>query len=416
MLEVSEVFEVNGSVCIGSTGQGNRSSTTVIFLSGTHVLPTICLFQWNNLTVRGEGDVSIEPENFGDYGLFTFGNSSNILITDLSFVVSIDGRAPLLFQNSSDVIVSNCMFSLPALSSKGIIIKEPRGTVMIQQCMFRGNALELSNVEAESGSTGLYIFHSEGVSNIIIEDCDFKEFYIGQMARQEDFGNARTIGQALALLFNKFSTGHSVKVSRCQFTENFVESGSTLLIMFDLSSQLNSVLISECQFIGNRNLYGALGIYYWEDAADNSVTIKDSIFTSNIAYLEGGGIFATFLSQNVNNRLMIDNCTFERNRANEGAAIRLFNSPTWFTPAVNIRNDLVSVNISNCVFTNNTAVGTGFLSATLGTEGIINALRIRLFFSQTKYVCVCLCLCVSLCIYIHTYIHTYMCACVYDQY
>ena len=78
ILAVSEVFNVNGTSCAVSTDEGNKTSTTVIFLSGTHVVPTLCLFNWSNVYVQGEDDVSIVPEKIGDYGLFTFYNSSNI--------------------------------------------------------------------------------------------------------------------------------------------------------------------------------------------------------------------------------------------------------------------------------------------------------------------------------------------------
>ena len=371
VLEFSEVFEINGSSCAISTNEGNRSSTTVIFLSGTHELPAICLFNWSNVHVQGVGNVSIvsERRQIGDYGLFTFVNSSNVTIVNLNFVVYISGRSALFFMNSMDLFISICMYDLPAERSKGISIDQPQGDVVIQGCMFRGNTINSTQ------SAGLEISYGEGVSVVSIDHCDFMDFYVDTVVQQESYRHAHKIGQALKLTFDEFSTGHTVEVSQCLFTENFANSGSTLLISFYSGSKLNNVLVTGSQFIGNRDLYGAVGIYHWRRTANNSVTIEHSNFSNNTAYVEGGGIFATFLSRHATNLLTIHTCVFENNVADEGAAIHTFNSPAWFTHSVEVSDELVSVNISDCTFTNNTA---------LATEGIINALRIRLFLSNTK--------------------------------
>lgn len=372
VLEVSKVFEINKTLCATSTNEGNRSSTTVIFLSGTYVLPAICLYNWSNLYVQGVGNVSIvSPRNgqIGDYGIFTFVNSSNITIVNLNFIVHTSGRSALLFQNNIDLFILNCTYDLSADVSKGIIIKQPQGDVVIRGCVFRGNVLNVTE------SAGLKITFDEGVSAVKIEHCDFRDFYVHPTTQQESYRRARKLGQALLLIFDEFSTGHTVEVSQCLFTENYAYSGSTLLISFFSGSKLNNVLVTGCQFTGNRNLYGAVGIYNWRRTADNSITIKHSNFSSNLANSEGGAIFAAFLSRHATSLLTIHNCIFVNNSAKEGAALDLFNSPAWFTHSVDVSDDLVSVNISDCTFANNVA---------LKTEGIINTLRIRLYFSNTK--------------------------------
>ena len=372
VLEVSKVFKINDSRCAISTNEGNRSSTTVIFLSGTYVLPAICLYNWSNVYVQGIGDVSIVSPTSGqtgDYGVFKFVNSSNITIVNLNFIVYTPGRAALLFQNSIDLFISNCTYDLSADGSRGIVIEQPQEDVVIQGCMFKGNVLNVTE------STGLIIHFAEGVSAVKIEHNDFRDFYAPPTTQLESYRRSRKLGQALLLIFDEFSTGHTVEVSQCMFIENIASSGSTLLISFYSGSKLNNVFVTECQFTGNRNLYGAVGIYHWRRTADNSVTIKHSNFSGNQANLEGGGIFAAFLSRHATNLLTIHNCIFVNNSAKEGGALDLFNAPAWFTHSVDVSDDLVSVSISNCMFANNAA---------LGTEGIINTLRIRLFFSNTK--------------------------------
>ena len=381
VLQFSEVFEINRTVCALSTNEGNRSSTTIIFLSGTHLLPALCLFNWSNLYVKGEADVSIVPvENglIGDYGLFTFINSSNITINNLDFFVNIHGRTALLFVNITDLYVSSCVYHLPIEESLGIVVRQPRGDVVIHGCSFIGSVSNMTN------SAGLRLVYGEGVSTVKIDHCDFEYFYAEPMARRESYANARTVGRALVLSFNELSIGHEVEISHCIFADNVANTGSTLLMLFDLNAQQNTILVTESQFIRNRNLYGAMGIYHWRRSSDNSVTIRNSNFSNNTANLEGGGIFVAFLSRHVTNLLRIDNCVFEYNTANEGGAIHLFNSPAWFTHSVDASNDLVSVNISDCTFTSNTARGSSVLNVAVGTEGIINALRIRLFLSNTK--------------------------------
>ena len=384
VLQFSEVFEIHRTVCALSTNEGNRSSTSVIFLSGTHMLPALCLFNWNNLYVKGETDVSIVPGEdglIGDYGLFTFINSSNITIDNLNFVVNIHGRTALLFVNITDLCVSSCTYHLPIVESQGIIIRQPRGDVVIRGCTFRGSLSNMTN------SPGLQLVYGEGVSTVKIDHCDFEDFYgdpIIPMERQESYAKARTMGQALVLSFNELSIGHKVEISHCVFADNDANPGSTLLMLFDCNPKQNTILVTGCQFIRNCNLYGAIGIYHWRHSSDNNVTIRNSNFSNNTASLEGGGIFVAFLSPHVTNLLTIDNCVFEYNTANEGGAIHLFNSPAWFTHSVDISDDLVSVNISDCTFTSNTARSSSVLNVAVGTEGIINALRIRLFLSNTK--------------------------------
>ena len=392
---VLEVYNINNTSC--ATNQGNWLSTTVIFLSGTHVIPTLCFFRWNNLTIRGEdnanvtirgeGNASILSDGIGNNGsgnvLFNFVNGSNITVINLHFSVTVAERVALLFENSSDVSVINCTYHLPARNSKGININQPQRSVIVQGCMFRGGLLH------EEKSEGLHIIYGEGISTVRIEECDFKEFFISApiMPKQKNLYRAHRIGQALVLNFSVSSTGQNASVSRCHFMENFVYSGSTFLIVFHSTSTLNNVYISECQLIGNVNLYGGVGIYYWGETHNNNVSINDSIFSDNLAFLEGGGVFAAFLSPNVTNLLTIGHCIFKNNTANEGAAMHLFNSPMWSAHAVDIRNELVSVNIINCSFTSNTALGdNSSVVIAVGTEGIINAVRIRLFLSKTKYV------------------------------
>ena len=389
---VLEVFKNNDTGCTTNYNQGNWSSTTVIFLDGTHVIPTLCLHRWSNVTIRSEGNASIVSDNTGDaredHGIFTFVNCSNIKVVNLYFNVTVAERVALLFENSSDVLVLNCTYYLPARNSKGININQPQGSVVIQGCIFKGGLLNEETTE----SRGLHIVYDKGISTTRIENCYFKEFFNSTqmaMAKQKNLHRAHKIGQALILYFNVASIGHNVSVSRCRFMENFVHSGSTFLIVFDSTSQLNSIHISKCQLIANVNLYGAVGVHYWRQTHGNNVSIRDSIFSDNSAILEGGGIFAIFLSQSVSNFLEVDNCMFKNNTATKGAAIHLFNSPMWFTHEVDIRDKLVSVNISNCLFTNNTAL-IDKSNVASGTEGIINALRIKLFLSKTKYVIIAL--------------------------
>ena len=390
VLAASEVFEVNGVTCAVSTDEGNRSSTTVIFLNGTHVAPALCLFNWTNVYVEGKHDVTIEYEKIGEYGIFAFSNSTNITIVNLNFAVNTPGRSALSFENCTDVSVLSCVYDLVAVGSNGIVVTQPQGSLVISGSTFRGSISH--NVLNPVSSRGLKICYGEGHSTVRIEDCNFKDFYADTGERHRSFGSVSSIGPGLVLSFSEMSAGHFVEVSRCIFTMNCVNSASTLVILFDSTSQQNSVLVNECDFIGNLNLYGAVGIYYWGLSSNNNVTIRGSIFTNNTAHLEGGGIFTAFLSEHVTNLLTIDNCTFEKNTANEGAAVFLFNSPKWFSNAVDISEELVSVNVTDCLFTNNTALGSDVLNVGMGTEGIINALRIRLFFTNTKYVCTCIAL------------------------
>ena len=385
VLSNSDLFEINGTACFRSTISDNRTSTTVVFLGGTHVVPTICLFNWTNVIARGDGDVTIYSENFGDYGLFSFANSSNITITNLNFVVniSLSLRAALLFYNSSDITVGNCSFSSEAARSEGIHIENPFGDCLIQGCSFKGNVVK----EIPEGSLGIHIFYDEGLSTVRIRDCNFSDFFISQSTNEGNLKNSRSIGQGLRLWFKDYTFGHFVEVSGCRFTDNFAYSGSTFLILFDTGTQLNNVVIDRCKFLGNRNLYGGgIAGYYWADSSNNSIRVNNSIFRDNIADLEGGGLFAAFVTEHVSNVLVIGSCVFENNTANEGAAIQLFNSPGWFLSSIEVRDELVNVKIQNCSFMNNTAYGSSVLSSAYASEGVINALRIRLFLGETKYV------------------------------
>jgi len=383
ILRNSDLFEINNTQCFQSTISDNRTSTTIVFLSGTHVVPTICLFNWTNVIVRGEGDVTIYSEARGNFGLFSFTNCSNIMITNLNFIVDIKGRVALLFQNSSDVTVVDCSVTSLVAGSEGIRIETPFGNWLIKRCNFTGNVLR----GVQEGSRGLYVIYDEGSSTVKIKDCEFTDFFIAKPANKENLSSSRNIGQGLRLLFSEGTFGHSAEVSGCRFIENFAYSGSTFLILFDWGALSHYVVINRCQFIGNYNLYGGgLAVYYWGNSSNNSVTVNNSIFRGNIADLEGGGVFAAFVSEYVSNTLAIENSVFENNSANEGAGVHLFNSPGWFTTSIEVRDELVNVKVKNSSFMNNTAYGSSVLSSMYASEGVINALRIRLSLSGTKYV------------------------------
>ena len=381
VLNSSDLFEIDGTLCYRSTISDNRTSTTIVFLSGTHVVPTICLFNWTNVYARGDGDVTINSVNLGDRGLFNFTSCSNVTITNLNFIVNIPGRAALWFNYSSDVTVVNCSFSSATATSEGIRVRNPFGDWLIEGCSFMGNVLE----EIQEGSIGLYIWFGEGLSAIQIKDCDFSDFSISQSTNEESLELSKDIGQGLRMRFYDGTFGHSVVVSGCHFIDNFAYSGSTFLITFEFSTMFNDVVIDRCKFLRNCNLYGGgLAIYYWGNSSDNNISVNNSTFRDNIAYLEGGGLFAAFVSEHVSNVLTIENCAFENNTANEGAAIHLFNSPGWFTSMIEVRDQLVNVTVKNSSFMNNTADESSFLSSAYASEGVINTLRIRLSFSETK--------------------------------
>jgi len=409
----SDLFEINNTMCYSSTTSDNRTSTTIVFLGGSHLVPTICLFNWTNVHATGDDNVTIYSESLGDEGLFSFANSSNITITNLNFEVNFKGRTALLFDYSSNVTVVNCSFSSAEVGSRGIHARYLFGDWLIQGCNFKGNVLE----EIQEGSIGLYIWFGEAFSAIRIRDCAFSDFFISQSTNEENWKLSKNIGQGLQLRFYDNMFGHYAEVSGCHFIGNFAYSGSTFLITFEASTMLNTVVIDKCTFLTNHNLYGGgLAIYYWGYSSDNSVSVNNSVFRDNTADLEGGGLFAAFVSEHVSNILTIENCVFENNSANEGAGLQLFNFPGWFTSSIEIRDQLVNVTVRNNSFMNNTACGFSYLDRSYALEGVINALRIRLSLSETKYcvcsvfVCVCVlaCVCVCVCAYSHTLARTWM--------
>ena len=121
----------------------------------------------------------------------------------------------------------------------------------------------------------------------------------------------------------RFSSVKSVHLERSNFTDNSVESfGSALLV-----DNADSVESNDCQISNNYLQLSLREVFFPEGAfcfhAVDSVVLNRSVFRNNSALTHDGGIGAAvvFDSDGGDAKLLVESCTFQKNRAIHGGGM-----------------------------------------------------------------------------------------------
>jgi hypothetical protein len=183
--------------------------------------------------------------------------------------------------------------------------------------------------------------------------------------------NVISSGGALTLL----AQGQPIEVSiqNCTFSSNMANwnapndtrpvllkangHGGAVLMRL-VGSHDSHVEISGCVFDGNSAQVDGGGLYISmsEESSENSITVRDTNFTSNaVMEASGGAVSITSFNITFNNSLSVQRCTFYNNSGDSGGAVgvALYNSN------LNSTQSLDNLTFSGCHFTENQARNEG---------------------------------------------------------
>ena len=385
------VTSSSGARCYSSSGNDDgRTSTTVYFEEGVSFVPPTCLKNWTNLAIIGLGNVTITSSLGAPRAFFEFDGCSNITVRNLHFVAAFPGKGTFYFEMSRQISIQSCTIPLIRHPSMGIDITLGGGDIEVANTVFYGNpamvegrgtvALKLTQGRSSSSCS----FQDEcdnavlEAVNLTITNCIFRDIVAGG-APTDSYRMSHTDAVAVAVRFFSEAVGNRMVVRDSLFARIVYPVASSVLVDYDSGSVNNYAQFVNCTFRENRVRYGGgIAAYFFSEPQNGLLEVENCQFLDNDVSFEGGGVFAAFLSRSLENSVRISRSQFIRNRAPYGAAIFLFNNPSWFdlhsTPnAVSL--PLIVTNITDCVFEDNVA---------LFSEGVINTLRMQLNISGTK--------------------------------
>lgn len=293
--------------------------------------------------------------------------------------------------------------------SKGIglsFVRHQGGRVNIRSAIFKENKLSKDLLKAGSvlGGGGVsIILHLPTV--LEFENCTFvnntSHFMNYDIGYMNDFGEMKVgygRGGGVHLLIRN-GTNIAITLSECQFIANqaFVGGGLSVKIRGEFNqTDIRNVTVNVRDSVFNGNgcghtqdhTYIGGGVDLSFDTDHNTATITHSYYLlTNVSFIEncaelGGGVFyysnrgmqGMGLIDNIDNTMLFDRCTFDKNQAHIGSAIEI--PPSMFvkltigytiTPIFkdcNFTNNVVYVNHSNSQLTQKTP-GFGTIYASL---------------------------------------------------
>ena len=354
---------------------------TTFFFEGTNYLPPLCMSQWSNLRFAGLGNNAtlLVQQITTLKGLLTVDNCTNVTVQSLQLASSPIGRSVLLFDNSRNVSIRDCIVAVTGESSVGLDIVDNSGYVTVENTLFYGNR----STGAQVPSCALRVIQSaaQGPFHLYVCNCTFRDVAGDSQASANNYAEIYTEAVGLVLTLGANAAGNIVTVQNSLFTRIQSTASNVVGVGFDTASFGNLVQFVGCEFRDNTARYGGgVSAYFWFASSNNALQVRNCSFINNTATLEGGGVLGVFISEQVDNKLDIQSSTFIGNSATYGAGVFVLNNPAWYDytgSTYNITPALVSVNISGCTFMNNTAPV---------SEGIVSVLRALLYMNGSRYV------------------------------
>lgn len=398
------LFPVEAGECVlPSQETAGTNSTTFVFLQGVHKVRPLCFRHWNNLSIIGLADTVVivqgESAPTGDIrGVLAFDNCSNVVITNLGFSDIPPGYAGIHFKSSQIMTVEGSHFMPSAVASIGILVENPQGLTMVSSCIFMGTGAQVQGLrgidillgafQSMTNDPTLCTVSRIAAATTYIRNSQFSNFYSNSGSASSagllSYNQAKTAAAAVRVLYRTNVCGQTVAFLNNSFSHNVMFDGSTVIFVFEASTKGNQAIINENTFYENSAAYGAgLGFYFWTNSAENLARIIGSVFESNNAQMEGGGVFAGFFSTDTSNKLIVETCTFKQNFAHYGSAMYISNSPHYRDPPDDIRDSaqppLVEVVFNSNNFNSNAAYFGGSI-------GVVTLVRIDATFSGSRCV------------------------------
>ena len=322
-----------------------------------------------------------------------FRNLSNLTIfggsLDKTVIVCNESNAGLAFVNVSNLhIYSLTVESCGALRPSTSFDKRKMAmNLNLSVAVFILNCTDVAiwNVNIiSSNGTGLSLYDTNGT--VDISHCNFTEN--GAM-EQSDLG-----GGGLHIEFTFCSPGHGINCSshnRRNFHSTYTMQNCNFAYNAVNSSYANRAITppSSDKPIPRRGQGGGLYISIDSDAMGNSFTIENCIIEGNVASYFGGGMYIEFLNSVENNRVIINQTRFVRNKCFQtdysgggGLLISLLLYNNSHIHEIYPKNNTVVCNL--CYFVENIANmggGTAVYAAKETSQSYLSTL----FFSQCKW-------------------------------
>ncbi len=154
--------------------------------------------------------------------------------------------------------------------------------------------------------------------------------------------------------------GVAPRFLHCFFEENNSMGSGGGVARFGGSWKEHGKEFEACHFLYNRAAQNGGGLYFIDTKGPNAISINSCSFKGNSANIRGGASY--FLTGKLGESgLVIQNSTFEINRAIQGAAIAIFSNGNEFVGGTSI---------DSCSFYRNKANSSGNISAIIYTDQI----------------------------------------------
>lgn len=241
-----------------------------------------------------------------------FNDTENIEVTDCDFTNNQTNRGSLYPANCSNIVVDGCSFENNVNDGgfgAGMFTWQPLG-LSVTNCNFLGNSA--------GNAAGIYVDlrdrGEESASNVVFDNCVFSE-------------NVTTSYGGSGIYF----WNGSFTVLNSTFSFNEAPNSAPAIYM---GGDDDSGLIDNCLFSNNSSNFAAAMANY---NGFSNLTISNTTFEDNEAGSGGGALSGGFLA-----RTTVDGCTFDGNNAGYGGAIFIQNDTTEMT----IRNTIFSNNVA----------------------------------------------------------------------
>ena len=287
----------------------NKSDSIVYITAGEYDLLPLSELKFvsvQNITLKGVGGVIVNCN--GAYAGLTFIKAQSVAIQNVTFIgcgvehastsrnFSIDPELSLVsmivslyFQDCTDVQ----LISVTVKHTFGIAVQfySTNGSNKIADCTFSDN---IASSEDGAWGGGLYIefpYCSPGNNS-----CDSQ--HASSVDHQSVSNSVYTIYNCT---FQRNNASDSEYEHRAVLPYRSYHKasgrGGGLSLFFKGQAENNKINLTSCKFEDNHAIFGG-GLYVdMQDTVNNNeVILQDVNFSSNIARVEGGGIFASFLS------------------------------------------------------------------------------------------------------------------------
>ena len=227
----------------------------------------------------------------------------------------------------------------------GVVFYNPLGVVNLDMCSFTNNSLSAEVAAMLAGGGGLVIeanditsqFHCT-IANSAFVNNTAKSRQLSILSQATNPSEYFCLGGGISVVFRGETANNTVQLTRVKLENNTAQFGGGLFLAFLDSTNGNTVTINGIEVTNNTAVYevlpfasgGGISIDFTAPQIDymypfnNTVEINEGRFISNTAQLGGGlavdVVYDTYECVESGNKLLIDSCNFDKNKAYQGSS------------------------------------------------------------------------------------------------